>query len=203
VVVAALAAIALVLGGLIYRDVFIGTKSAGATLNLYTVARRTVTASVTGTGNLVPMGQANVSFKVSGSLTAIYVRVGDRVHTGEVLARIDPAPEQQALASAQANLAMAEANLQSAVTPLTPAQAGQLQHNLDMAQQSYNDTVAQVGTTNTQDAAQVASDQSQLSSDTLAYNTNAVDQDDLARLTLDKQTLGTAQATWNADLATI
>ena len=91
-VVAALAAIALVLGGLIYRDVFVGTKNTSSAVNLYTVARRTVTASVTGTGNLVPMQQANVSFKVSGSLTEIDVRVGDHVAAGQVLARIDPTP---------------------------------------------------------------------------------------------------------------
>src|SRR6266581_6838079 len=64
-VVAALAAIALVLGGLIYRDVFVGTKNTASSLNLYTVARRTVTSSVTGTGNLVPMQQANVSFNAA------------------------------------------------------------------------------------------------------------------------------------------
>jgi multidrug efflux pump subunit AcrA (membrane-fusion protein) len=81
-VVAALATIALVLGGLIYRDVFVGTKNASNAVSLYTVARRTVTASVTGTGNLVPMEQANVSFKVSGSLTEIDVRVGDHVAAG-------------------------------------------------------------------------------------------------------------------------
>ncbi len=111
---AGLAAIALVLGGLIYRDVFVGTKNANSSLNLYTVSRRTVTASVTGTGNLVPMQQANVSFKVSGTLTEIDVKVGDHVTAGQVLARIDSTQEQNALDGAQANLAIARANLQSA-----------------------------------------------------------------------------------------
>ncbi|HSS94895.1 MAG TPA: biotin/lipoyl-binding protein [Candidatus Dormibacteraeota bacterium] len=181
-VVAALAAIALVLGGLIYRDVFVGTKGTANTLNLYAVARRTVTASVTGTGNLVPMQQANVSFKVSGTLTEIAVKVGDHVTAGQVLARIDPTQEQNALASAQANLAIAQANLQTAQTPLTSAQITQLRNNLTTAQQQYNDAVAQVNLTNSQDSNQVAADQSQLTNDQAALAASFAFQQDKSNL---------------------
>lgn len=198
-VVAVLAAVALVLGVLIYRDVFVGTKNANNTLNLYTVARRTVTASVTGTGNVVPMAQANLSFKVSGVLTEIDVRVGDHVTAGQVLARVDSTPEQQALASAQANLAIAQANLQTAVTPLTPTQVSQLQHNLAIAQQTYNDTVAQVNLTNTQDANQVAVDQNQVNSDQQALDFNLTYQQDKQKLATDTSTLDAAIAQFNAD----
>jgi HlyD family secretion protein len=198
-VVAALAAIALVLGGLIYRDVFVGTKNAGNAVNLYTVARRTVTASVTGTGNLVPMQQANVSFKVSGSLTEIDVRVGDHVAAGQVLARIDPTPEQNALASAQANLAIAQANLQSAETPLTASQIAQLRDNVANAQQQYNDTVAQVNATNTQDANQVTADQNQLTTDQQTLTFNALYQAAKQTLTTDQATLQTAINQFNTD----
>jgi len=191
-VVAALAAIALVLGGLIYRDVFVGTKNAGSTLNLYTVGRRTVTSSVTGTGNLVPMQQANVSFKVSGSLTEIDVRVGDHVAAGQVLAKIDPTPYENTLASAQANLALAQANLQSAQTPLTQAQITQLRNNLANAQQQYNDIVAQVNLTNTQDANQVTTDQNQLTADQQALTFNSLYQAAKQILTTDQATLQTA-----------
>ena len=62
-VVAGLAIVALVLGTLIYRDVFVPSKNAASALNLYTVARRTVTASVTGSGIVEPQQQANVNFK--------------------------------------------------------------------------------------------------------------------------------------------
>ena len=198
-VVAALAAIALVLGGLIYRDVFVGTKNTGSAVNLYTVARRTVTASVTGTGNLVPMQQANVSFKVSGSLTEIDVRVGDHVAAGQLLARIDPTPEQNALASAQANLAIAEANLQSAETPLTASQITQLRDNVANAQQSYNDTVASVNATNTQDANQVSADQNQLTTDQQSLTFNAAYQAAKQTLATDQATLQIAITQFNAD----
>ncbi len=198
-VVAALAAIVLVLGGLIYRDVFVGTKNTSNAVNLYTVARRTVTASVTGTGNLVPAQQANVSFKVSGTLTEIDVRVGDHVVAGQVLARIDPTPQQNAFSSAQANLALAQANLQSAETPLTANQITQLRNNLANAQQTYNDTVAQVNLTNTQDANQVTADENQLTTDQQALTFSAAYQAAKQTLTTDQSALQTAINQFNTD----
>jgi HlyD family secretion protein len=199
VVVAALAAVALVLGALIYRDVFVPTKNTASTLTLFTVARRTVTASVTGTGSLVPMAQRNLGFRESGTLTEIDVHVGDHVTAGQVLARIDPTTEQQALAAAQANLQIAEANLTSAQTPLTPAEVAQLQHAYNTAVQTYNDTVAQVNLTNTQDAGQVTSDQAQLSADQQALQFNAIYQADLQALNTAKAALAADKATFNAD----
>jgi HlyD family secretion protein len=198
-VVAGLAAIVLVLGGLIYRDVFVGTKNTSSALNLSTVGRRTVTSSVTGTGNLVPVEQANVSFKVSGTLTQIAVRVGDHVTAGQLLARIDPTPENNSLASAQANLAIAQANLQTAETPLTSAQITQLRDNLANAQQQYNDTVAQVNLTNSQDASQVTADQNQLSSDQQSLTFNAAYQAAKQTLTTDQAALQTAITQFNTD----
>jgi len=192
--VAALAAIALVLSGLIYRDIFVPGKNAASSLNLYTVGRRTVTASVTGTGNLVPMTQSNVNFRVSGILTEVDVKVGDQVTAGQVLARIDSTTEQQALAAAQANVQVAQANLQAAETPLTAAQITQLQNAYNTAVQSYNDTVAQVDLTNTQDANTVTADQNQLNADKQALTFNAAYQ-------AAEQTLATDQAALTAAIA--
>jgi HlyD family secretion protein len=197
--VAGLAAVALVLSALIYRDVFVPAKNTGNTLNLATVSRRTVTSSVTGTGNLVPMAQANVNFRVSGTLTEIDVRVGDHVTAGQVLARVDSTFESQALAAAQANLQVAQANLQAVETPLTSNQISQMQHSLAIAQQSYNDTVAQVNFTNTQDANQVAADKNQLAVDQQILNNSLTYQLDLQALASANSTLQAAVATFNAD----
>ena len=197
--VAGLAIVALVLGTLIYRDMFVSSKNTGSSVNLYTVTRRTVTASITGSGNLEPQTQANVNFKVAGALTAIYVHVGDHVSAGQTLATIDSSAEQVAVAQAQANLATAQANLQSVETPLTQNQVQQLQDNVNTAQQSYNDTVAQVNQTNTADAAQVAADQSQLAADQQSLNFNASYQAALQKLNTDKATLQAAITTFNTD----
>ena len=190
--VAGLAIVALVLGALIYRDMFVSSKNTGASVNLTTVARRTVTASITGSGNLVPQSEANVSFKVAGTLTAIYVHVGDHVSAGQTLAAIDSSSEQAAVAQAQANLATAQANLQSVQTPLTQNQITQLQNNVAAAQQTYNDTVAQVNLTNTQDQNQVTADQNQLAIDQAALTGSF-------QYASDKAALASAQAQLTTD----
>ena len=197
--VAGLAIVALVLGTLIYRDIFVPGKSTANALNLYTVARRTVTASITGSGNLVPDAQANVNFKVAGTLTQIDVTVGDHVTAGEKLASIDSSAEQTALAQAQANVTTAEANLQSVQTPLTTDQIAQLQDNVTIAQQTYNDTVASVNLTNSQDATTVAADQAQLAADQQSLSFNLTYQNALVQLATDKATYQTALATFNGD----
>ena len=198
-VVAGLAIVALVLGALIYRDIFVPSKTTGSSLNLYTVARRTVTASITGSGNLEPQSQANVNFKVAGTLTGIYVHVGDHVSAGQTLAEIDSSSEQAAVAQAQANLSTSEANLQAVETPLTQNQITQLQDNVANALQSYNDTVAQVNQTNAADASAVAADQNQLALDQQSLTFNAAYQAALQKLDTDKTSLQTAITTFGTD----
>ena len=198
-IVTGLAIVALVLGALIYRDMFVPSKNAANALSLYTVARRTVTASVTGSGNVEPQQQANVNFRVAGTLTEINVHVGDHVSAGQQLAAIDSSAEQNALEQAQANLATAEANLQSAETPLTQNQIAQLQDAVTTAQQAYNDTVAQVNLTNSQDAATVTADQNQLTLDQSVLDNSLAYQQDLQNLATAKTNLQIAEATFNND----
>ena len=197
--VAGLAIIALLLGTFIYRDVFVGSKNTGSSVNLYTVARRTVTASITGSGNIEPQAQSNVNFKVAGTLTEIDVHVGDHVAAGQKLAVIDATSEQNAVDQASANLATAQANLQATLTPLTQNQITQLQNAVANAQQTYNDTVAQVNLTNTQDANQVAADQNQVSADQQALSFNLTYQQDLQALATDKASYQAAMTTFNND----
>jgi HlyD family secretion protein len=199
IVVAGLAIVALVLGTLIYRDMFVPAKTAANALNLYTVARRTVTASVTSSGNLVPDIQSNLNFKVAGTLTDIYVHVGDHVTAGQKLAEVDATPEQQALLQAQANYAVAAANLQSSQTPLTSDQVRQLQDAVTTAQQAYSDAVAQANLTNTSDAAQVSADQAQVAADQQALTFNVTYQTDLQTLSTDKAALDAAISVFDAD----
>jgi HlyD family secretion protein len=156
--------VGVLLVGLIARDTIFATPAAVA-IRTATADRGTVTSAVSGTGSLVPAGRMNVSFKQTGTLTEVDVRVGDKVTTGAVLARIDSSTQQAALAQAQASLASAQANLQSTQSPLTGAQVAQLQHQVTAAQQNYNDTVASVNATNQADAATVANDQAKVNAD--------------------------------------
>ena len=156
--------VAVVLAGLIARDT-VFAQQAPTPIRTVTVDRGTVSAVVSGTGTLEPAGRMNVNFKTAGTLTEIDVKVGDKVTTGQVLARLDSSTQQAALAQAQASLASAQAGLQAAQSPLTSAQLAQLQHQLSNAQQSYNDTVASVNAQNSADATTVANDQAKVNAD--------------------------------------
>ncbi|HLH70135.1 MAG TPA: biotin/lipoyl-binding protein [Candidatus Dormibacteraeota bacterium] len=160
-----LVVVVVVLAAVTIKDVFFPTASTQVPGRLVAVSEGTVTATVTGTGSILPANQANVNFKVGGTLTEVDVKVGDQVKAGQVLAKIDPTPEQEALQQAQAQLQSAEANLQAAQDPASPAQVTQLQHNLAAAQQSYNDTAALVNLTNQQDAQAVAQARAQYNAD--------------------------------------
>jgi multidrug efflux pump subunit AcrA (membrane-fusion protein) len=161
---AGLGLVAVLLIGLIARDTVFAQPAAVA-LRTATADRGTVTNVVSGTGSLLPAGRMNVSFKQTGILTEVDVKIGDKVTTGQVLARIDSTSQQAALASAQASLASAQANLQTTQSPLTGAQVAQLQHQVSNAQQNYNDTVASVNATNQSDAATVTSDQAKVNAE--------------------------------------
>jgi HlyD family secretion protein len=156
--------VGVLLVGLIAHDT-VFAQPAAVTVRTATADRGTVTSVVSGTGSLLPAGRMTVNFKAAGTLTEVDVRVGDKVTTGQVLARIDSSTQQAALAQAQASLASAQANVQSTQSPLTGAQVAQLQHQVSAAQQNYNDTVASVNATNQADAATVASDQVKVNSD--------------------------------------
>ena len=86
----------------------VGTTKAATDERTVTVAKGTVTATVTADGTLSPTKTATADFTTAGPVTAIDVVVGQRVSAGQLLARVDPAAAQRALDLAEANLDAAE-----------------------------------------------------------------------------------------------
>ena len=78
------------------------------------VERGTITASVSATGTLNAVRTVQVGTQVSGQVSAIYVDFNDRVKKGQLLARIDPTLQQQAVQDADAQLERAKAQLAEA-----------------------------------------------------------------------------------------
>jgi RND family efflux transporter MFP subunit len=62
-------------------------------------------------GIVQAQSEASLAFRVGGRMIERSVNVGDRVRAGQVIARLDPANEENALRSARAALAAAEATL--------------------------------------------------------------------------------------------
>ncbi|WP_267126346.1 biotin/lipoyl-binding protein, partial [Xanthomonas sacchari] len=67
--------------------------------------------------------RADLGFEGGGRIAAIAVDVGDRVHAGQVLARLDPEPNNLRLQQAEAGVGIAAADLQQQQTQLAQQQA--------------------------------------------------------------------------------
>jgi HlyD family secretion protein len=74
-----------------------------------TVERGDLEASVSATGKLGAVTTVQVGTQVSGQVSAIYVDFNDRVRKGQLIARIDPTLQQQAVRDALAGLERVQA----------------------------------------------------------------------------------------------
>lgn len=81
-------------------------------LRTTTVARGSVTQTVSVSGSVNAFGQARLSFKTGGKLEKVYVVTGQTVTAGQPLAKLDTTDLETTLATAQQNLANAQASYQ-------------------------------------------------------------------------------------------
>jgi macrolide-specific efflux system membrane fusion protein len=110
-------------GGLAYGAIdSSGSSSTKTATRLVAAAAGTVSQTVSATGTVQPATSLDLNFVNGGVLTAVNVKVGDKVAYGQVLATIDPAKAKVALESAQANLAAAQQKLDQAKNPPVTAQ---------------------------------------------------------------------------------
>lgn len=93
------------------RDKASAASTTGATTTMVAASLTTLEKSVSATGTLTPTVQQAVSFAVSGTVTAIPVKVGDTVKVGQTLATVDTLQLNADLLTAKANLASAQATL--------------------------------------------------------------------------------------------
>ena len=82
------------------------------------VTEKSLTLSVTATGNLRPTNQVEVGSEVSGKIDHIYVDVNDRVSKGQVLAQINTDVIEDQITQAEANLNAARAQVAQAQATL-------------------------------------------------------------------------------------
>jgi HlyD family secretion protein len=109
----ALAAIALAIAG--YWLFAPRDKAVATFVTKMAVADRILSVN----GRIRPRLQVDIRPSLGGQLIALPFDVGDRVSSGQILARIDDAPEQAAIAEAQASVATQQATLAQARRELT------------------------------------------------------------------------------------
>jgi len=120
------------------------------------VERGTVASTVTASGTLNPVTNVQVGTYVSGPIKAIYADFNSQVTKGQVVAKIDPAPFQVKVTSAEAAVATAEAKVKKdhadlELKKLTLERNRHLlerqlisQNDLDTAKSNYDQALAQL-----------------------------------------------------------
>jgi RND family efflux transporter MFP subunit len=76
-----------------------------------TVGRTAGSETVSGTGSIRAQDQASLAFRIDGRLIERHVNIGDTVKPGQVIGRLDPQIQQNALRQAQANLSAVQGQL--------------------------------------------------------------------------------------------
>ena len=98
------------------------------------VKRGAVVATASADGSVQSAQQLSLGFEGSGRIVQVTVKDGDRVHRGELLARLEDGPQRARLAAAQANLGSAQDRLTETRTGLTPVELAAHHRLADQAQ---------------------------------------------------------------------
>ena len=86
-------------------------KAAAAALQTVTVGRGDVSTTVSASGTVISPSDIALAPSTSGTLSQLNVKVGDSVHAGEVLAKIDATSLESAVAQAKVALVQAQSTL--------------------------------------------------------------------------------------------
>lgn len=97
------------------------------------VQTQSLNISIEASGSIKPISSVNISPKTTSRLAALYVEQGDKVKTGQLLARMDSANLKAELAQAQAELAQAEAEYTEILNGNRPEDIAQAQAQLNQA----------------------------------------------------------------------
>lgn len=125
-------AIILVVVGLIGYGIF-GRKKALEIKESYTVSTQDVRETVIATGTVTSESELNLSFKNSGVVNRVNVKVSDQVKAGQVLALLDEKDASAAIAQANAQVSAARANLNKVLSGASDPEVAVAQVALDNA----------------------------------------------------------------------
>lgn len=105
-----------------------------------TVKKQDIKATVLATGQVVSSTDLQLSFKNSGTVAKIYVKEGDKVPQGQLLASLEQRDQTAAYTQAQGALAQAKANYEKIIAGASSEDIAVAQVTLSNAQKSLQDT---------------------------------------------------------------
>lgn len=134
--------------------------------------KTTISVSVTGSGQVSELNSIDLKPLTSGVLTAMNVKKGDQVKTGQVIATIDQRSALASIAQARASLANAQANYDTLKAGATAEDIRISQNSVTQAENSYNNALLSQQNTINSTASNIAQLQSALD-DLVNYTSSA------------------------------
>jgi len=106
------------------------------------LARGSLVATVTATGNIQPEAEIRLGFQQLGTVAVVNVKVGDVVKKGDPLAKIDTTDLELGLAQAQSSLAQANTSLLTANASFSRTVEGPRKADIDAAEAGLSSAYA-------------------------------------------------------------
>jgi RND family efflux transporter MFP subunit len=103
--------------------------------------KTTITVSVAGSGQVSELNKLDIKPLGSGALTAVKVKNGDKVRSGQVIATIDQRSSQVSINQARASLANARASLDKLLAGTTAIDIKISENSVTQAERSYNNAL--------------------------------------------------------------
>lgn len=135
-------------------------------------AKTTISVSVTGSGQVSELNSIDLKPLTSGVLTAMNIKKGDQVKTGQVIATIDQRSALAGIAQARASLANAQASYDTLKAGATAEDIRISQNSVSQAENSYNNALLSQQNTTNSTAANISQLQSALD-DLVNYTSSA------------------------------
>ncbi|HWF67124.1 MAG TPA: efflux RND transporter periplasmic adaptor subunit [Acidobacteriaceae bacterium] len=132
-------AIVLACAGLVAITVYRSSADAEKVLTAK-VTRENLSAIVSGTGEIKPKNYVNVGATAFGPITHLYVKEGDHVKKGEILAVIENVPQTSTVGAQKATIASAERDIAAdiAAQKVADANVKHAKADLEQKQLDYN-----------------------------------------------------------------
>jgi HlyD family secretion protein len=135
-------AVVLVLAGVVIASILHGQASVTKVATGRAV-RQDLTSIVNGTGQIKPKTYVNIGATAFGRITHLYVKEGDRVKAGTILATVESVQPQATVAAQEATIAAAHTDITSFLAAEKTAEANIAQGQADLEQKRLDFTRAQ------------------------------------------------------------
>src|SRR5580704_14967631 len=133
--------VVVVLAGIVVGSVLHGQASV-TKVATGKVVRQDIVSVVNGTGQIKPKTYVNIGATAFGRITHLYVKEGDHVKAGQLVATVESEQPASAVQAQQATIAAARTDVQANIAAENTAQAAVDEAKADLEQKSFDYTRA-------------------------------------------------------------